>query len=112
MLHLCWAGVTQGSEYSWQTGWIEKLAWTMQHCGCLQGQYHKVHVGAACPTDRLASLASLLGPTVISSADCMLSPLQSPPHHWHQVKPASKAKPPAGMHFPEVCGCDTCCRVA
>jgi hypothetical protein len=28
-----------------------------------KGQYNKVHIGAACPPDRLASLASLLGPT-------------------------------------------------
>ena len=32
-------------------------------CLCMQGQYDRVHVGAACPPDRLSSLLPLLRPT-------------------------------------------------
>ncbi len=34
----------------------------MLSCYMMQGQYDRVHVGAACPPGRLAALTALLGP--------------------------------------------------
>jgi hypothetical protein len=48
----------------------------------LQGRYGKVHVGAACPPDRLASLVSLLGPKVTAGPTDRQSASQVPHHHW------------------------------
>ena len=75
---------------AWHCDWDAAAGQGMtgQRCGCLQGQYNKVHVGAACPPDRLASLASLLGPTVTPPATQMLSPLHC--HHWLQLDAAQQ----------------------